>query len=170
MPRSPTIKQLILEKIAELGDAAIGSFFPAKYPEARIWRELLGGRPRKFSRRSFSALLSKLRVEGLVERHGSRQSASWRLSREGRTYLRQRAGQPPKPDGIQRLVIFDIPEAMRAKRQAIRAELVSCDYQQLQKSVWLGEKPLSNDFIELLEALDAKPYVHIFSVRKTGTL
>lgn len=77
---------------------------------------------------------------------------------------------PSKPDGIQRLVIFDIPEAMRAKRQAIRAELVSCGYQQLQKSVWLGEKPLSNDFIELLEALDAKPYVHIFSVRKTGTL
>ena len=170
MPRATTIKRLILEKIAELGDAAIGSFFPAKYPEARMWRELLGGRPRKFSRRSFSTILSKLRTEGLVERRGSRQSASWRLSDDGRAYLRQQMKPLPKPDGIQRLVIFDIPEAMRAKRQAIRAELISCDYQQLQKSVWLGEKPLSNDFIELLDALDAKPYVHIFSVRKTGTL
>ncbi|MDP3727478.1 MAG: hypothetical protein Q8R35_02440 [bacterium] len=170
MPRSPTIQQLILEKIAELGEATIGSFFPTKYPEARMWRELLGGRRRKFSKRSFSAIVSKLRAEGLVERYGSRQMASWRLSEEGRAYLQQQIKPPPKADGIQRLVIFDIPEAMRTKRQAIRTELVSCDYQQLQKSVWLGEKPLSNDFIELLEALDVKPYVHIFSVRKTGTL
>ncbi len=170
MPNSLTIKQLILEKIAELGEAAVGSFFPAKYPEARMWRELLGGRSRKFSKRSFSTILSKLRAEGLVERYGSRQAASWRLSEEGKVYLRQQTKPLPKPDGIQRLVIFDIPEVMRAKRQAIRIELIACGYQQLQKSVWLGEKPLSSDFIQLLDALDAKPYVHIFSVRKTGTL
>ena len=76
---------------------------------------------------------------------------------------------PPKDD-VSRLVIFDIPETERQKRDWIRIELVSCDYKPLQKSVWLGFRPLPQEFIEELDFLKIKNYVHIFSIDKKGTI
>ncbi|OGZ00343.1 MAG: hypothetical protein A3C11_00390 [Candidatus Sungbacteria bacterium RIFCSPHIGHO2_02_FULL_49_12] len=165
-----TITRVILEKIAEVGEGVLDTFFPAKYPEARLWRELLGNKNQKFTRSSFSTILSRLRAQGLVERRGSRKEALWRISLKGTMYLRKPDGRPPKSDGIQRLVIFDIPEKMRSKRYAIRANLIMNNYHPLQKSVWIGATPLSNNFIELLDTLELKSYVHIFSVRERGTL
>ena len=76
----------------------------------------------------------------------------------------------PPSDGIMRLVIFDIPEKERKKRRALRAELISFNFSQLQKSVWAGENPLPEDFLSFLDELNLKNKVHIFSVRKHGTL
>ena len=165
-----TIKHLILERLSELGEIAFDNFFPSKYPQARMWRNLLGKPQRKFSRRSFSVILSQLRAQGLVERNGTPRNSRWKISRAGTTYLQKQSSAILKPDGIQRLVIFDIPEKMKAKRNAVRYELVSCGYHQLQKSVWMGATPLPNDFISMLDALALKSHVHIFSVRDTGTL
>ena len=74
------------------------------------------------------------------------------------------------PDGITRLVMFDIPEYERKKRTAIRTELVGCNFQQLQKSVWIGSCPLPEDFIALIDELKLKNNIHIFSVREKGTI
>ena len=113
-------------------------------------------------------MLSQLRSQGLVERRGTR----WRMSPAGQTHLREPryVKQLLKPDGVKRLVIFDIPERFKAKRNAIRAELISYGYHQLQKSVWLGTAPLPPDFLVFLDELQLKPYVHLFSVRNAGTL
>lgn len=165
-----TIREIILERITDIGEATLDAFFPAKYPEARLWRNLLQSPSRRFSRRSFSAILSRLRREGLVERSGSRKHSRWHTSQKGAEYLHKLKVPPSTPDGIQRIVVFDIPEKMKGKRDMIRIELMANGYHQLQKSVWLGMIPLSKDFLELLDALLLKPYVHIFSVREKGTL
>ncbi|MDP3727511.1 MAG: hypothetical protein Q8R35_02630, partial [bacterium] len=71
--RTVTLTRVILEKLSELGEAALDSFFPAKYPEARLWRQLLGlDRRYRFRRETFSALLSRLQAAGLVARSGAR--------------------------------------------------------------------------------------------------
>ena len=76
----------------------------------------------------------------------------------------------PKKDGIGRLVIFDIPERERKKRDAIRLELIASTFKQLQKSVWIGHHPLPPDFPELLDELRLRGKVHIFTIGKKGTL
>ncbi|KKW28800.1 MAG: Transcriptional regulator, PaaX family [Parcubacteria group bacterium GW2011_GWB1_52_7] len=165
-----TLGKLILQTLFEIGEGALDSFFPTKYPEAKLWRELLGLDSRhEFSRPTFSVILSRLQSAGLVERRGRKRQSVWRLTEAGDRYLKAENNKP-KPDGIQRLVIFDIPEKERRKRDVIRGELAGLGYSQLQKSVWKGEIPLSNDFIELLDALSLHSKVHIFSVQERGTL
>lgn len=83
---------------------------------------------------------------------------------------RNKVAPLPGPDGITRLVIFDIPEQERKKRDSIRLELVAAGFKQLQKSVWVGDRPLPRDFLELLDNLDTRGKVHIFSVKEQGTL
>ena len=175
--RAHSLTKLILEKLAELGQGTLDAFFPAKYPEARMWRALLGLDPRyEFSPRTFSAILSRLRTQGLVARQGTSRKTRWALTPAGRAALNREesdsqkyAGLPP-PDRTPRLVIFDIPERERAKRDAIRRELVACDYRPLQKSVWLGYRPLPEDFLELLDALNLRRYLHLVTIRDLGTV
>ncbi len=165
-----TLASLILQTLSEIGEGTLDSFFPAKYPEARIWRGLLRlDAGYKFSRTSFSTLLSRLKSMGLVERQGAKKVSIWHLTSRGERYLKKEADKP-RPDGIRRLVIFDIPERERGKRDIIRSELVGLGYSQLQKSVWIGQIPLPRDFMELLDALNLYGKVHIFSIRDRGTL
>lgn len=170
--RAATLSRLIVECVAEFGEVALDSFFPAKYPEARIWRTLLGlDKGYRFSRDSFATTLSRLRAQGLLARRGRRGNGLWCITKQGKEYLRGFArDHGPRPDGVRRLVIFDIPERERKKRDALRAELIAAQYQQLQKSVWMGAHPLPSDFVELVHALQLSRYVHIFSIRDAGTL
>lgn len=106
---------------------------------------------------------------GLVERRGTKKTSIWYLTSRGEKYLKKEMDKP-RPDGVRRLVIFDIPEKEREKRRVIRGELTGLGYSQLQKSVWMGEVPLPKDFIILLDTLNLHGKVHIFSIRERGTL
>lgn len=167
----PTITRLILEKIGEAGVAVLDSFFPAKYPEARLWRKILGlDSSYEFKRASFASRLSQLQSGGLVAKTRRSGKTLWRLTAEGRSALRGSRADQLKPDGRRRVVCFDIPERDRAKRRWLRAELVACGYRQLQRSVWIGEVPLPTDFITDLDALGLHSHVHIFLVGDGNTI
>lgn len=167
-----SLTRLVLEKIAEGGEVLLDSFFPAKYPEARLWRKLIGLDPSyKFKRPTFVAILSQLKAQGLVERTPKRGRTHWHLTQAGRATLTEKQHvAPPRPDGRKRLVCFDIPERDRAKRQWLRGELIACGYRQLQKSVWIGEVPLPREFVEMLDTLELRGCVHILQVESKGTL
>ncbi len=168
--RALTITRCILVHLAELGEGTLDSFFPAKYPEARMWRNLLGLEPSYcFRRDSFRTLLSRLQAQGLVTRAASNQDR-WCLTSHGWAHVRHQPGALPQSDGVRRLVIFDIPERERKKRNALRLELLAAGFTQLQKSVWSGYQPLPKDFTELVDELRLRSHVHIFSVRDAGTL
>lgn len=168
-----SIGQAILEKLDEFGEAALKVWFPRKYSYTRIWRPLLGlERSRRITRKTVSTMLWRLKQQGLVEWRGKKRGAAWRLTREGKEYMRKAADARARSasDGITRIVAFDIPERERGKRDTIRAELVACDFRQLQKSVWIGECPLPQDFVRLLDDLNLAGKVHVFSVREKGTI
>ena len=104
---------------------------------------------------------------------GLNKNASWHLTPNGKQHLQDRASKKNgarKSDGITRLVIFDIPEQERKKRDTVRAELIGCGFRSLQKSVWIGEYPITQDFITLIDDLKLGGKVHIFSIREHGTL
>lgn len=160
-----------MEKLAEAGKLAVDGLFPPNRVEGRVWRELFGlPAGYVFSKRNVSAGLSRLRNQGLVKRVGGKRYAVWLLTGRGEKKVRTYQVEPAKPDGIPRLVMYDIPEKDRRKRDLLRSELAACQYQQLQKSVWLGYCPLPEEFIENLKSLDLKDRVHIVGINKTGTL
>ena len=107
-------------------------------------------------------------------RTGTRRKSVWTLTKKGKTVLQEDTNPVERPlpprDDILRLVIFDIPEKERKKRDVLRAELVACNFSQLQKSVWMGYNPLPEECIELIDALSLKQRVHIFSVKEKGTI
>lgn len=167
-----TLRQLILEKLAELGEGMLDAFFPKTYPEARLWRNLLGlDRLYKFSKPTFSSILSQLRRDGLVERTNSKQKARWRITKKGLHHIeRDLAPRHPARDGIMRVVSFDIPEVHRKKRRWIREAILDLGYQPLQKSVWIGFTPLPEDFFSDLDLMTLRDNIHIFAVTKEGTI
>lgn len=172
--KAVTITRLVLEKILECGEATMDIFFPPQYSYARLSRRLFGldSHP-TVAPRTFAAILSRLKYQGLVVRRGRRGLSSWSITQKGARWLKKNyepARQPLAKDGRARLVIFDIPERERKKRDALRFELLAYNFKQLQKSVWIGYNPLPNDFIELLDHLRLKNHVHIFGIKERGTL
>lgn len=127
-PAQPTLTRLILQKIDRAGEVLLDSFFPAKYPEARLWRRLLRlDSTYEFKRPTFAAILSKLKSQGLVETSTKKEGRFWRLSTRGHIVF-SKQHSAPRPDGMKRLVCFDIPERDRAKRRWLRGELIACGY------------------------------------------
>jgi len=170
-----SLTRLIIHGIGEAGEVTLHSFFPKKYSYTYLSRRLFGleSYP-KANPQTVVSLLSRLRRQGLVERRGSKGSSLWSLTDRGKEWLEKNKksviSAVPAEDGIIRLVIFDVPERERRKRDSIRAELIGFNFRQLQKSVWIGHSPLPVSFIELIDELNLKNSVHIFSVREAGTL
>jgi DNA-binding PadR family transcriptional regulator len=151
-----TIKELILEKISEVGEGMLDAFFPAKYPEARIWRNLLGlDDDYKFFRKNFSRSLSSLAADGFIKRRGSKRQAVWRITEEGKEYLRRNLEKADykNEDGRTRIVVFDIPESERQKRRWLRGRLLELNY-----------KPLPKQFIDDLGDFKLWRYIFIFDI------
>jgi DNA-binding transcriptional regulator PaaX len=172
MSTEHTITNLILEKLSQLGDITLNGLFPNTRAEGKIWRQLLGfSTGYVFSPRNFSAILSRLKQQGLVDKSGRHGKSLWFITKKGLDKLNNsKLFILPEKDNLSRLVIYDIPETEKRKREKLRAELIACDYRQLQRSVWLGHRPLPKKFIESLDDLKLKGKVQIFSVSKKGTL
>lgn len=178
-----SLTRQILAHIAECGKGLIGAFLPRNYPESMLTRDLLGLErcPHRFPRErqaTISSLLTRLRREGLVARSGPRKKSSWRITPKGVRRLRKKPLVVdegidyilPKPDGKIRLIAFDVPEQDRKKRDWLRAQLIACEYQLLQKSVWVGTRPLPEELMEELDALDLSRHIHLVNIRGKGTI
>lgn len=169
--RKTSLTHFILEKFQEAGELTLEAIFPKNRAEGKIWRKVLGlPTGYEFSSRTFSVILSRLKKQGLVSRAGSRKKSLWSITQKGRDSFSVIDLELPKEDGIARLVMFDIPESERKKRDMVRFELIACGYKQLQKSVWMGYRPLSEDFIALLDNFKLKNKVQIVSINKLGSL
>ena len=68
------------------------------------------------------------------------------------------------------IVIFDVPETQRRKRDWLRGTLVQLGFSKLQQSVWMGKNKLPKEFLQDLETFQILKYVEIFSINKIGTL
>ena len=113
--------RLILEFLAEGGWVMLDSLYPKNYPQSQLARDLLGLDTRRTSKektkRSLSSILSRLKREGLAERHGSKKYAKWTITPKGKRHVKEVTPRIfpsvrilPASDGILRLVAFDIPK------------------------------------------------------------
>ena len=180
--RSSSLTKTILAHLAENGSLLIDILIP-RHPASRLARALIGLDNRRYSsvktaKHTVSTLLCRLRKDGLVASTGSKRNTEWTITGKGKKHLQAIPSPsltatdyelPPK-DNIIRLVSFDIPEKQRKKRDWLRTTLLACEYSILHKSVFIGKRPLPDEVVGEMRALDLMSYVHIVGVDKNGTL
>jgi len=129
-------------------------------------------------RRRFTYLLYNLRKDKLVEGDDKK---VLRLTQRGREILEKLRVQKSKslPDNGRyktesddelKIIIFDIPEEERQKRDWLRSVLKNLKFSMLQKSVWVGKGKLPKEFINDLLKYKIISYVDIFTISKRGSL
>lgn len=179
--RTKPLTWAILECLAEAGLVTAGTFLSPRrsMPDPLDWPTVDFSRfyEKKPNKRSLSTILCRLKEQGLVQSRGPRSRTKWFITKKGRSQLKKQnldlykvKRVLPKPDGIRRLVTFDVPEKEYKKRNWLRAELLALGFTSLQKSVYIGYSPFPEEFIEDLEARQLSNWVHILSIEKEGTL
>lgn len=115
------------------------------------------------SKGTVSTILTRLKTRGLVANKGPKKKTVWQLTKQGRKHfqLMSAISELPSEDGKMRLVIFDIPEGERGKRAWLRSRLFVCGYRSLQKSVWIGTRPLPEELHAELTKRELNKYVHV---------
>jgi len=68
------------------------------------------------------------------------------------------------------IIVFDIPEKERRKRDWLRLVLSNLGFSMIQKSVWMGKVKIPKNFIDDLLRLKLIDCVEIFEISKAGSL
>ena len=68
------------------------------------------------------------------------------------------------------IVVFDVPEKERRKRDWLRSVLKRLELKMVQKSVWIGKVKIPKELLDDLFNLKLLDYVEIFEVSKSGSL
>lgn len=115
------------------------------------------------SQNTVSTTLSRLRSRGLVSRRGPPKKTIWSLTAKGKSHFQDTKAENtlPSEDGKIRLVVYDIPENMFAQRAWLRNRLSAYKYSQLQRSVWLGKRPLPRKLRNELKERKLLPHIHV---------
>ncbi|MFA4872788.1 MAG: hypothetical protein WC659_02535 [Patescibacteria group bacterium] len=129
-------------------------------------KSLVDDRP---TRQKYSNAFSRLRSQGFIIFEKRGQQLFIRLTDEGR----KRAGvfqindleiaQPKVWDGKWRVLIFDIPEKTRVKREVLRGKLKELGFYLIQKSVWVHAYQCTEE-LKLLKhffGFTSKDYLYI---------
>ncbi len=94
-----------------------------------------------------------------------------KLTEEGKKRLKSLLPSflPPKHwDGKWYLVIFDIPEQMRRKRDILREKLKSLGFGQLQASVWISALNYLGNVENVIKYYNLEPYIIFSETSKIG--
>lgn len=166
----------VLKFLNQFAFLTLDSLFMKGYSRAALGRLLFGlDKPRREInyqnyKKLFSATLTRLKNKGYVSKQGSTKNAVWTVNNLGKDVLNRPDEAMVPEDDISRIFIFDIPESLKTHRDWIREKLMAAGYNLLQKSVWLGKRPLSKSFLQELINKDLFQYIHFFEVQERGTL
>lgn len=135
----------------------------------------------KEQKKKYYDLLYRLSKDGLIEAQIKNNKKIFALTKKGEDKLGKLANHfgknllPPNHYESEKgdkfiLVIFDIPEKERRKRDWVRESLKNMGLKLAQKSVWLGKVKIPRSFLRDLHNLKLVDYVEIFEISKTGSL
>jgi len=121
------------------------NFVPKILPKIarRISHKIGKSKGDKSEIRQFSNAFYYLKRRGLIEIQKKRGQIYIFLSKEGKRLAGKyqindlKIGKPKKWDKLWRILIFDIKEGSRMKREALRGKIKELGLYQLQKSVWV---------------------------------
>lgn len=114
-------------------------------------------------RDSARTIIWRLKQKGLV---GQKKSEGFNLTDSGKKFLNFLSGKNQKRnwDGKWRIIMFDVPEHKKGQREYLRSKLLSENYQPLQKSVFIGKQPISEDVLQKMISRDIYQYLRMIVV------
>jgi len=123
----------------------------------------------KYSKNTFSNEFSRLKRENFIEKDGE----YLRITKKGQEYVKRRQNglsmflfSFPKDSPKNLLVMYDIPESKKAKREWFRFHLKKFSYEMIQRSVWVGPSPLPEDFLNYLKEIKLKNCIKTFKLAR----
>ena len=127
------------------------------------------GRGRRYHPSSMRPTLYRLKKKGFIRvvPHGKELRLS--ITQKGLLLLRSIRGKPlaiAKPatwDRQWQMIAFDIPEALKSKREAFRNALCALGFRKLQKSLFVLPFPCKKELSKIIEDLRIGPYVHLIT-------
>jgi DNA-binding PadR family transcriptional regulator len=109
-------------------------------------------------------ILYRLQKKGLVERS----KKDYKLTSLGLKYFKKikqsNDENKKKWDGKWRIASFDIPEKIKQEREWMRSKLFEAEYKMLQKSVFIGKRPLSEKLYKEILAKKLRDYIRMITV------
>ncbi len=160
----------ILFALKESGESFLRGL-PSCYPEFKFWKDMFGvsNYPKPhLKENTIRSNLQRLIKDGLVAK--DEKSKKFSLTDKGKdfvNYIEDRYQILEKPwDGKLRIVIFDIPEILKKWRESIRQELLLLQFQQLQKSVYVGKYPIPESLCKEIDEWNLGEFIFIFTVDK----
>ncbi len=152
-------------------------FETSKRRSARSRREAAQQESRRYQK-----LLYKLKRDGLLMERIKNKNRIFSLTSQGKeklAKLRERlCGQSPRsireykkePSATLTVVIFDIPEVHKKRREWLRSVLNHLGIRLVQKSVWMGRVKIPRELINDLRDFNLLKHVEIFEVVRAGSL
>lgn len=148
--------------LTSIGDATGFFEWPLEYSESWRRKQL-----RHASKQSYSTAILRLKGRGLIKvvKKGDRKFLV--LTSHGeleKLILKSRLDKPAFWDGKWRIIIFDIPEDFRDKRDLLRGLLKNNGFIKLQASVFINPYPLNREAVAYLQQAKLMPYIRIIRV------
>lgn len=128
----------ILREFQDVGGIVSGSY-----------ENIYGFVPNKYKKKSFEALLYRLNKDGYVKKREEGNSKYYDLTDKGKVLARKKGlllSTDKKWDGRMWVIIFDIEELERNKRDVLRKVIKTFGFTMWQKSVWISTREPSQDF------------------------
>jgi len=131
-------------------------------------------------RQDYCNLIYRLKKSGLIREEIENKKKFLFLTRKGKqemSLLKEKSKNKLPDNFYQRdkgnrfiIVVFDVPEKEKRKREWLRSALKNMEFKIIQKSVWLGKNKIPQKFLLDLSKLNLIDFVEIFEITKGGSL
>src|SRR3989344_2354485 len=125
----------------------------------------------------FYDAVNYLKRNGFIEKKKGKKDKKisfWAITKKGKEkFARENyknGNYVSEDDSVLRIIIFDIPEKERRKRDWLRESIREIGFSLLQGSVWIGKKKIPEEFMNNINEAGIFKHVHIFSIDNEGTI
>jgi phenylacetic acid degradation operon negative regulatory protein len=130
------------------------------------------------SERATRSTLSRMKAKGWLVAHKSGRRSMYQLTSRGRTLLDEGTRRifgpaPTEWDGCWHIIVYSLPQQLRALRHDLRTRLSWLGYGMLEPGTMIAAIPRTSEVQTLVDELEVQQYVHIFTrarLESSGTL
>ena len=132
----------------------------------QAYENMYGFVPGRYKKTNYFATVNRMLSSDLIEKVIDKGEPKIRLSSIGRKKLVRDFPlivlQNRRWDKKWRILIFDIPEKIRWKRDVFREKLKSSGFGMIQQSVWVSPHPFEDDIRDFIEAHNLDSFAYLF--------
>jgi phenylacetic acid degradation operon negative regulatory protein len=126
-----------------------------------------------FSEAAVRAAVSRSTRTGWLEVERFGRKSYYALTPEVRWRVHRAVGRLYRPldapwDGLWRVLVYNIPESLRAERDRFRKELSVLGFGAYQNGVWISPNDLAAESLELARVHGLQSHVDVFEARRLG--